>query len=70
MVELIKMLVKLFDEKGMTEDEISNCITTLWDIFSDPNVKCCQDLNHKMREAGWQDFELDNKVFKMASSMF
>jgi transcription initiation factor IIF auxiliary subunit len=64
------MLVKLLDEKGMTEDEISNCIISLWDTFSDPNVKCCQDLNLKMREDGWQDFELDDKVFKILSSMF
>ena len=32
--------------------------------------KDCQDLNLKMREAGWKGFKLDGKVFKMASSVF
>jgi hypothetical protein len=70
MDRVIKMLVKLFYDKGMTEDEISNCITFILDFFYDANVKCSKDLNHKMREAGWQDFDLDDEVFKMASTGF
>jgi len=70
MDNVIKILVKLFNDKGMSEDEISICISSLWSFITDPNLKCCQDLNLKMREAGWKDFELDDKVFKMALSVF
>ena len=70
MDKVIKILVNLFDEKGMSEDEISICISSLWSFIADPDLKCCQDLNLKMREAGWKDFELDDEVFKMSSSVF
>lgn len=68
MEQVVKILVKQLDEKGMTEDEISNCISSLWNILMNPNVKCCQDLNLEMEKAGWQDFELADEVFKMALS--
>ena len=70
MDKVIKMFVKQLAEKGMTEDEISICISSLWSIITDPNVKSYQDLNLEMRAAGWQDFEIDEKAFKMASSAF
>lgn len=70
MVDVIKILVNLFNEKGMSEHEISTCISSLWSFITDPNIRCSQDLNLKMKEAGWNDFELDDKVFKMASSEF
>jgi hypothetical protein len=66
--QVIKMLVERLAEKGMAEDEISSCITTLQDIFADQHVKSCQDLNLQMETCGWQGFELDEQTFEMASS--
>ena len=68
--QVIKMLVEQLAEKGMAEDEISTCIVSLWDIFAGQNVGSCQDLNLQMQALGWQDFELDDRAFKMASSVF
>ena len=70
MDQAIKMLVKQFMEIGMTEDEISSCIGSLWGIMADQNVKCRKDLNREIRAAGWQNIELDDKAFKMVSSTF
>jgi len=70
MDQVMKMLVKQFLDKGMTEDEISSCIGSLWGIITDSNVKCCKDLNLEMRAAGWENIELNEKAFKMVSSAF
>ena len=70
MEQVIKMLVKQFVEIGMTEDEISACIASLWNIISDPDVKCSKDLNLEMSAAGWENVALNDKAFKMVSSAF
>jgi hypothetical protein len=54
----------------MAEDEMSSCIGSLWSIIMDPNVEFCEDLNLEMRAAGWNNFELDEKTFKIVSSAF
>ena len=63
------MLVGRLAEKGMADNEISACIGSLWDIFARQHVRSCQDLNLQMQALGWQDFELDDQAFKMASSV-
>jgi hypothetical protein len=70
MDEIIKMLVKQLDEKGLAEDEISSCISSLWEIFTIFQVKSCQDINRQMQAMGWHDFRLDEHSFKMVSSAF
>jgi hypothetical protein len=70
MDHVIKILANLFNEKGMSADEISICISSLWNFITDPNIKCCEDLNLKMKEAGWKNIELDDKVFQIALTAF
>ena len=70
MEETIKMLVIQLLDNGMKEAEISSCISSLWSIVADPDVMCSEDLNLQMREAGWQNFELDDEAFRMVSSAF
>ena len=70
MEAVIKMLVKQFLDAGLKEDEISSCISSLWSIITDPDVMCSEDLNLQMREAGWQNFELNDEAFRMVSSAF
>ena len=65
-----KNACKTIHREGMAEEEISACIVSLWDIFTWQRVRSCQDLNLQMQALGWQDFELDDQAFKMASSVF
>jgi hypothetical protein len=70
MDEVIKMLVRRLDARGMSEGQISACISSVWSIFLDQQATSCQDFNFQMQERGWPDFELDEQTFKMASSAF
>ena len=70
MEQVIKMLVKQLVEKGMTEGEISSCVSCMSNIINDHSVICSEDLNHEMREAGWQNFKMNDESFRMVSSAF
>ena len=68
MEQAIKMLVRCLSEKEMSEEDISSCISFLWDFIADQNVYSCQELNLKMQAGGWKDFELDEQQFNMITS--